>query len=465
MEEILIYGSDSGKTVTNTSSATDQFITATDLHTGSHLWTYKKTSSPLRGLVANNQYIFANQVGQAQLFIYSHGRETMGQKIILPERVGTIAVSPKGNYLAAGGDTGRLLIWGLRTGTLILAQDAHYQGITCLDFTQDDAYLFTGGNDSRVFGWNMTDVTNLSLDRSTESVQPAITWTDHSLPVTDICVGYGRSNEARVFTSSLDQTVRSWDIRTKQLLTTFVLNEKIHSISVDPIERAIYAGLSNGIIQIVSMYDVNKGSGFLESVGGARRIITVESNELNTLSSSLHNSSITALCLSFDATLLVSGDDHGKVLIWDLPSKQVSRRPKQHKGKISSVQIISRKKESRSNHHNTSNTSNNTNHLLPLFERTLSSGGGIGKPVKDDMWIQVPPVQNDNSSQQQHILKDVEMAKIQTGEFMGQGTQSGLQSKVQELESDLSELYKHYSSLRNVHEELWNLHVKNSQNI
>jgi pre-rRNA-processing protein IPI3 len=454
MEEIVIYGSDGGKTVTNTSHATDQFVTACDLHTGSHLWTYKKSSSPMHGLVANDQYIFANQVGQAQLFIYTHGRETFSQKLILPERVGCISVSPKGNYLAVGGDTGRLLIWGLRTGKLILAQDTHYQGITSLQFTQDDAYLFSGGNDARVFGWNMTDVVNLSLDKSTESVQPALTLTDHSLAITDIVVGYGKCTEARVFTCSLDQTVRCWDLVTGQLLTTFVLSEKIHSIAVDPMERAIYAGLSSGIIQVIPLYNQNKATGAIEAVGGARRIITIEPEESNSLAQ--HTSIVTCLSLSFDAALLVSGDDKGQVLIWDLASKQVTRRPKQHRGSVSSIQIICRKKDL---HPNKMVSNANTTNQLPILERTLTTSG----PQKDDVWIQIKDSTKDQQPpSQMDILKDVEIAKSQAAQFSGENTQSGLQAKVQQLETDLSQLYQHYSNLKSVHEDLWKLHVKNN---
>ncbi|KAA8915965.1 hypothetical protein TRICI_001882 [Trichomonascus ciferrii] len=452
MEEIVIYGSDGGKTVTNTSHATDQFVTACDLHTGSHLWTYKKSSSPMHGLVANDQYIFANQVDQAQLFIYTHGRETFSQKLILPERVGCISVSPKGNYLAVGGDTGRLLIWGLRTGKLILAQDTHYQGITTLQFTQDDAYLFSGGNDARVFGWNMTEVVNLSLDKSTESVQPALTFTDHSLAVTDIVVGYGKCTETRVFTCSLDQTVRCWDLVTGQLLTTFVLSEKVHSIAVDPIERAIYAGLSNGIIQDIQLYNQNKATGAIETVGGARRIITIEPQESKSLAQ--HTSVVTCLKLSFDATLLVSGDDKGQVLIWELSSKQVTRRPKQHRGAISSIQLICRKKDL---HPNKMVSNANTTNQLPILERTLTTS----IPKKDDIWIQLKDsVKDQQPPSELDILQDVEIAKAQAAQFAGENTQSGLQAKVQQLETDLSQLYQHYTNLKSVHEDLWKLHVK-----
>jgi hypothetical protein len=49
--------------------------------------------------------------------------------------------------------------------------------------------------------------------------------------------------------------------------------------------------------------------------------------------------------------------------------------------------------------------------------------------------------------------------RVQSDEILGEGTESGLQSKVQQLEDDLDRLFKNYNNLKHVHEELWRIHV------
>lgn len=45
-----------------------------------------------------------------------------------------------------------------------------------------------------------------------------------------------------------------------------------------------------------------------------------------------HAAPITAINLSFDATLLISGDQSGELFIWDVGSRQVLRKTKGQKG-------------------------------------------------------------------------------------------------------------------------------------
>ncbi|ANB11450.1 Ipi3p [Sugiyamaella lignohabitans] len=476
MEEILIYGSQqpAGALKLSAGSGTgiiDLIITACDLHSGSHIASFKQSSSPRNGIVATKSHIIAAQAQKALIHVYSYLKEGVDQKIVVPEKLNCITVSPCGTWLAAGGETGRLLIWELKSGQLVFARETHYQAIVCLQFTKDSAYLFTTSDDSRVFGWSVLEI--VSSGTLQNEIQPAISWSDHSLPVTSLCVGYGFSNEAYVFTGSLDATIRCWSIAKKELLTTFVLNDKVTAMVVDPLERFIYAGLANGSIVAVPLYDVNPSTGYLEAVGGAKRIVTVDSSNPPPSSSlfalSQHSASVTALTLSFDGTILISGDSAGQAYSWDLTSRQVLRKLKPNRGPISSIQTIALPKSET---------------IIPSQAKVKASKGGAGvtasqgpEPIPQlkrvlepaeqkshDIWIKIPEHQQTAGSTEvvSSVLKDVQQAKLHTGHIFDQGSESGLQARVQQLESDLNDLYKNYSSLQAVHEDLWSLHVQKS---
>lgn len=437
MEELVYFTSDTGKTQQGTSS-TDQFISSVDLQTGAHASTYKKSSSPRHGLFVSKKRLYALQNQQAYLLTYNHDKESSCQKIILPEKLHCISVSPNETYLAAAAaDTGRMLIWELASGNLVFEQESHYQGIKCIEWVQDESFLLTGGDDARVMCWRVVD-----LVTSTDIVQPVYSWSEHTLPITDIKIGYGSALEARIYTASEDQTVRIWDLRSGLLLTTFVLDYKVYSMCVDPAERVIYTGLENGDIKLINLYYINEKSGLLESRGGAKQIVTADGpGELN----GNHTSLVACLCLSFDASLLISGDIGGNVYVWDLAAKQVSRKLKQHKGPISAIFTLTREKSSAVEEP-----------LLPLFKRMKDNDA----VKRHDLLMNIPMNEEEHKNDDDNdMLAELKTIASQSQQFGGNDSISALQAKNQELEQELEQMYNHFNKLRGAHDQLWKLHA------
>lgn len=455
MEELIIYGSDS-----NTKNiGSESIITACELNSGIHISSFKQSASPRNGIDCTQDLIIACQSQQTLLHVYIHDKESINQKIVVPERLSCIKVSPSGTWLIGGTFTGRLLIWELATGSLIFAADAHYQEITCLDFTQDEAFLFTGSKDSRIYGWSMVEFAIISSsDQEDNMIRPQIEWTDHSLEITSMQIGYGKWNECRVFTTSLDQTLRCWDVASNQLLTTYVLPDKIASLTVDPLERVVYVGLNNGDIEMVSMFQTNPVTGLIEAVGGGKRVITLEFNSSDYTSGLLkhHHIAVTALTLSLDGTLLVSGDESGQVFVWDITSKQVVRKLKQHKESISRIQIISRNK--RDPVLVAKNKKNPQAYMLPQLKRIPEQNR------MNDIWVQVPDKSGLRSARSSpgFNYEQVEIAKMEINEFMSD-TESGLQLKMQQLQADYDKLHGYYGELQQVHQELWKMYTSKSK--
>ena len=147
-------------------------------------------------------------------------------------------------------------------------REKHYQEVTVIEFGRDDdSFVFTGSKDSTVLGWRLYDLVNSG------ECQPVYSWNKvHSLEITGVRLGYGLRN---VYTSSLDNTLRCWDLERNELVSTYILPEKIKAIAMDPSERAVYAGLINGDIIIVNRYKVNPTTGMVEGPKGNNEKVTL----------------------------------------------------------------------------------------------------------------------------------------------------------------------------------------------
>jgi WD40 repeat protein len=92
------------------------------------------------------------------------------------------------------------------SANLIFAREAHYQALTRLCFTLDEALLFTAGEDTAIHVWRTLDL--VDNDKQSEEVMPVQSWNEHTLAVTGAICGNGTAPTTRLYTSSLDQTVK-----------------------------------------------------------------------------------------------------------------------------------------------------------------------------------------------------------------------------------------------------------------
>ena len=76
-----------------------------------------------------------------------------------------------------------------------------------MSFTSDEALLFTGGEDAVIHTWRMMELVDFNL--RSEEIMPVQSWNEHTLTITGIICGNGTAMTARVYTSSLDQTVKA----------------------------------------------------------------------------------------------------------------------------------------------------------------------------------------------------------------------------------------------------------------
>ncbi|KAF9430824.1 Pre-rRNA-processing protein ipi3 [Podila epigama] len=351
--------------LTSSSDAADGSAYLWNLHTGSLLASFKQNVSPLQSLALVNNprnlgsLFLSAQADKGMMHVYNYQKDQVFLKFPLPDKLVCLATSTRGTYCAGGTESGRIHIWEIATGILHRTFDAHYKKITVLRFSSDDTVLFSGSEDAVVHVWMLNSLLD---DAQTESPAPHYSWTDHTLSITDIQCGIGRFHGARVLTSSLDHTCKLWDLSTGALLTTFLFPTKIMALAFDPSERFFLAAAGTPastsataneadylIYQALLFKSKHTQQGYttIESVdgdagleqiglGGAKRN-GVRGGDLVFRG---HHHPILRLALNFDGSALVSGDNKGNLMVWDVASRQMVREIKQHKGAISSIHTL-----------------------------------------------------------------------------------------------------------------------------
>src|SRR5277367_3825509 len=125
--------------------------------------------------------------------------------------------------------------------------------------------------------------------------------------------------------------MKIWDISTLSLMTTILFPSGVTALVIEPAERAIFAGTSSSIIHQFNL--VQSIGGNYESLGGDPSH-PLQAGDGPQSDFHGHSTDITAIALSFDGTLLVSGDKSGEIFVWDVGSRQVLRKIKGQSGTV-----------------------------------------------------------------------------------------------------------------------------------
>jgi pre-rRNA-processing protein IPI3 len=247
------------------------------------------------------------------------------QKFILTERMSCIAVSPSGMYLAAGSYDGKISLWELTTGDLVgYIANAHYKQVTAIRFTGDSTCFVSGSNDSSIRVWMISSVVK-NLNPSSKYL-----FTEHSLPITDLYCTSSLFSTTRLFSCSSDTSLKVYDLSSGSVLTSFSFPEPVTTITVNTTQTIVFVGSSCGKIYRIDLNTISDSS-----------LKTINTDFINNTMNDVigkgyfhHTKSINGLSLSIDESLLVSGSDDGKVVVWDIKSLQPLRIFESHRGNV-----------------------------------------------------------------------------------------------------------------------------------
>lgn len=246
-------------------------------------------------------------------------RGQQGLKIPTPGVVKSLCISNDGFYLAAGiGE--QIFVWNAKSGDLLASLSKHYQDVTQLCFPDDGSFLVSAGLDGLLSSWNMTDIIENDMH---DSPEPFFCSSCHALPVTHVeCSTIGGFN-SRVYSSSLDRTIKIHDVALGVTIITLVFSKSITTFCLDSAETMIMAGAQNGLLYKVSLVSIAKTN----STSNANSVNIELENKKQTGSTSFkgHDQSVTCLVFNIDATRFVSGSADKTIKVWDIFSNQVLR--------------------------------------------------------------------------------------------------------------------------------------------
>ncbi|KAF8159611.1 WD40-repeat-containing domain protein [Crassisporium funariophilum] len=462
-----------------TSNAGPGLIAVHDIQTGAILASFKQTNAGSHSVAVlesrNTQggFILASQPEKSIMNVYNFQKDQINLKIVLPEKLTCITLDRRGDLCAGGTISGRIYIWETASGILYNSWDAHYRQINVLRFTNDGAALISGSDDSGVSVWSVSRLLDEEMQR--EHVVPFCTLSDHTLPVTDIVCGVGIFPDCRVLTSSVDHSVKLWDLSSRSLLTTFHFPQPIFHLVWDITERLFFAASSDGSIHQMNLFrerDSKLGGIVTEAVGGAgvSDIIRVDDDESRQARKKRLISVgefITSICISLTSAILLVGTSEGLIHLYDIPSHQLLRTISSHKGlSISHLQTMIKPPDL-------------IGHISLDFRVGSTTDAKDTIPVKMVMPFQrmrdakareahevTMMLPNHNTA---HLYKN-ETSSYSTDEFLrdhaffvqpsaaiqtGEPDPISLKSKVAELESEVERLREHLSKAKGVNDAMW----------
>ena len=149
---------------------------------------------------------------------------------ISQEKISSVAVNPSGEWLAFGArKLGQLLVWEWQSESYVLKQQGHYFDMNALAYSPDGQYVATGGDDGKVKLWN------------THSGFCVITFSQHTSSVSS--VQFAAQGQV-LFSASLDGTVRAFDLVRYRNFRTFTSPSPVQfsCLAVDPSGEVVAAG-------------------------------------------------------------------------------------------------------------------------------------------------------------------------------------------------------------------------------
>ncbi|XP_054818184.1 protein ROOT INITIATION DEFECTIVE 3-like isoform X2 [Prosopis cineraria] len=150
----------------------------------------------------------------------------------------------------------------------------------------------------------------------------SIDFSEHTLPVTDIVIGYGGC-DAIIISAAEDRTCKVWSFSRGTLLRNIVFPSIIDAIASDPAEHVFYAGSRDGKIFIAGLI--------------TERIFSQNHDMYIIGSFSIHIKAVTCLTYSASGNLLISGSEDGTIRVWNARTHNIVCTLKHEKNQGSSA--------------------------------------------------------------------------------------------------------------------------------
>uniref|UniRef100_A0A8C8LRZ4 Small-subunit processome Utp12 domain-containing protein n=1 Tax=Oncorhynchus tshawytscha TaxID=74940 RepID=A0A8C8LRZ4_ONCTS len=217
---------------------------------------YKQRSKYVRGHTHRHTHTHILVTGFASGIFHLHELPEFNlihSLSISDQRIATVSMNSSGDWIGFGcSGLGQLLVWEWQSESYVFKQQGHFNNMAALAYSPDGQYIATGGDDGKVKVWNMT------------SGLCFVTFTEHTSSVTNVTF---TSRGFVIVSASLDGTVRAFDLHRYRNFRTFTSPRpaQFSSLAVDPSGDLVSAGAQDSFE--VFIWSMQTGR-LLEVLGG-----------------------------------------------------------------------------------------------------------------------------------------------------------------------------------------------------
>jgi periodic tryptophan protein 2 len=217
------------------------------------------------------------------------------------QAISTTAINPSGDWLAFGvAALGQLLVWEWQSESYVIKQQGHAYDLTSLAYSAQNM-IATGGDDAKVKLWNEAGLCYVTFDT-------------HTAPISGLQFA---KNGRVLFSSSLDGTVRAWDMTRYRNFKTYT--------SPDPLQFGTMA--VDDSCDLVCAGSVDSFEVFVWAVQTGKLVETLSG----------HKGPVSSM--AFAGTQLITGSWDRTVRVWNIFDRSMVIEAFQHQSEILSLAV------------------------------------------------------------------------------------------------------------------------------